>query len=254
MRVGVGALTLEVGGTTETVDVKGEAPLIQAHERRALVHRRDRFGRQPSARHPQFCRIGQSGAGRRPAPTASAAAARTNFMMDGVSTMDDGSNRLLMQLNVESIARSESAGLELSSRVRAVERPADHGGHQERHQPVSRLDLRRRAEFRLGTQQQDEQPQRQSQDGERGSATGDSRSAARSASPAAPTRSSSTTRTSSSRAPAATTSTGTACRRGRAEGRLLGDDRPERRAVSVHQGSEPHRHVRRRAIPAGLFR
>ena len=26
MRVGVGALTLEVGGTTETVDVKGEAP------------------------------------------------------------------------------------------------------------------------------------------------------------------------------------------------------------------------------------
>ena len=27
----------------------------------------------------------------------------TNFMMDGVSTMDDGSNRLLMQLNPESI-------------------------------------------------------------------------------------------------------------------------------------------------------
>ena len=37
-RVAVGTLTIEVGGATETVDVKGEAPLIQAQQRRALVH------------------------------------------------------------------------------------------------------------------------------------------------------------------------------------------------------------------------
>ena len=41
-------------------------------------------------------------------------------------------------MNVESIAEVKVL-VGLPGRIRAVERPADHGGHQERHQPVPRL-------------------------------------------------------------------------------------------------------------------
>src|SRR5437899_1036544 len=37
-------------------------------------------------------------------PTRLGGGGESNFMMDGVSAMDDGSNRLLIQMNVESIA------------------------------------------------------------------------------------------------------------------------------------------------------
>ena len=74
-------------------------------------------------------------------------------MMDGVSTMDTGNNGQMLQMNVESIAEvkvltsgyqaeyGRSSGLQIT------------GGHQERHQPVPRLALRRRAQLRLELQQ-----------------------------------------------------------------------------------------------------
>ena len=90
--------------------------------------------------------------------------------------------------------RSESARVELSGRVRPVERTADYRRDQERHQPVPRLGVRRRAQLRLELQQPDQHAQRRSEDDLEGSATGATRSAVRSASPAAATSCSSSTR------------------------------------------------------------
>ena len=132
-------------------------------------------------------------------------------MMDGVSTMDTGSNRPLLQMNVESIAEVKVLTSGYQAEYGRVERPAGHRRHQERHQPLPRLALRRRAQLRLEREQQDQQAQRRSQDDPEASGTGAIRSAARSASRAATTSCSSSTPRSSRRAPPATTSCATAC-------------------------------------------
>ena len=78
-RVAVGALALEVGGATETVNVTAEAPLIQAAERRALVHRHHSTrSRTCRSSEPQLRQPHRAHAGRQSAPRpGSAAAART---------------------------------------------------------------------------------------------------------------------------------------------------------------------------------
>ena len=87
----------------------------------------------------------------------------TTVMMDGVSTMDTGSNGAIVQMNVESIAEvkilvqgyqaeyGRSSGLQITR------------GQQERHEPVPRLALQRAAQFRLERQQQGEHSQRRPQ-------------------------------------------------------------------------------------------
>ena len=133
---------------SETVEVKGESPVIQATTRRTLVHRHHRVGREPPDRQPQLhgARLARAGRQRQQPPGGGGA---NNVMMDGVSTMDTGSNSVLLQMNVESIARSQSAGVELSGRVRPLERSADYGGDQERNESLPRLAVRRRAQLRL---------------------------------------------------------------------------------------------------------
>ena len=92
---------------TETVTVKAEAPAVQARERRALVHDSDQLGREPADRQPQLHRARVAGARRHDAPATRpriGGGGDTNIMMDGVGVMDTGSNRPLLQMNVESIA------------------------------------------------------------------------------------------------------------------------------------------------------
>jgi hypothetical protein len=102
-RVAVGTLTIEVGGMTETVEVKGESPVIQATTgERSFTVTTDSVENLPIANRSFTAlaslapgvsgnnRIGGGGA--------------NNIMMDGVSTMDTGSNSVLLQMNVESIA------------------------------------------------------------------------------------------------------------------------------------------------------
>ena len=141
-------------------------------------------------------------------------------MMDGVSVMDTGSNRPLLQMNVESIAEvkvlisnyqaeyGRSSGLQITAVTKS-------GTNRFR---GSVYDVERNSDWNSNIE--DEQPERQSQDDLARSGTGASRSAARSASRAAPTSSSSSTARSSNRGPAATTSSGTACRR-RSSGRAI---------------------------------
>src|SRR5262245_31034366 len=107
-RVGIGTLVIEVGGTTEVVDVKGEAPVIQASsgERSftvdtAAVQNLPIQGRSFTSLAALAPGVtGTSRIGDR----ASTGGGDTNVQMDGVSTMDTGSNRAIIDLNVESIA------------------------------------------------------------------------------------------------------------------------------------------------------
>jgi hypothetical protein len=102
-RVQIPALTIAVGALTDTVTVLAESPIIQAStgERSFTVNTESVANLPLSDRNfatlaslapgvDGTARIGGGGA--------------TNFMMDGVGTMDTGSNRLLMAVNVESIA------------------------------------------------------------------------------------------------------------------------------------------------------
>jgi Carboxypeptidase regulatory-like domain len=107
-RVSLGALVIELGGTTEVVEVKAEAPVVQASsgERSfavdtAAVQNLPIQGRsftQLAALAPGV--TGTSRIGDR----ASTGGGDTNVQMDGVSTMDTGSNRAIIDLNIESIA------------------------------------------------------------------------------------------------------------------------------------------------------
>ena len=154
-RLAVGALTLEVGGAAETVEVKAETPLIQATSgERSFTIPTESVQNLPFANRG-FTALAQLAPGvTGTSAHGTSASMSTNFTMDGVSTMDTGSNAVMLQINTESIAEVKLLDVRLPGRVRTVERPAGHGGHQERHQPVPRLGLRRRAQLGVELQQQ----------------------------------------------------------------------------------------------------
>ena len=108
-RVGVGTLTIEVGGLTETVSVKAEAPLVQTQSgERSFTVTTNAVENLPISNR-SFVSAGVAGARRHRHQRAvgdrsSTGGGNSNIMMDGVSTMDTGSNSVLLQMNVESIA------------------------------------------------------------------------------------------------------------------------------------------------------
>jgi Carboxypeptidase regulatory-like domain len=104
-RVAVGTLTLDVGGAAETVQVTAEAPVIQA----ASGERSFTIPTESVQNLPLSNRSFTALADLAPGVTGTAAAGTranmsTNFTMDGISTMDTGSNTVLLQMNTESIA------------------------------------------------------------------------------------------------------------------------------------------------------
>ena len=107
-QVAVGTLTLEVGGATETVSVKGESPMIQtASGERSFAIPTETVQNLPFASR-SFLQLGQMAPGvvmnGVQVQRLGSIVQSTTVMMDGVSTMDTGSNGAIMQLNVESIA------------------------------------------------------------------------------------------------------------------------------------------------------
>jgi hypothetical protein len=106
-RVAVGSLTLEIGTTSEVVDVSAEAPLLQAASgERSFAVEMTSIQNLPIAGRGviDFVSLtpgvdGTTRAGDR----SSTGGGNSNVMMDGVSTMDTGSNRVLININVESI-------------------------------------------------------------------------------------------------------------------------------------------------------
>ena len=107
-RVTVGTLVLEVGGATETVVVKGETPQIQSTtgERSFSVTTAEVTNLPIATRNfAELINLTPGVVnGNRAGDSPSTGGGSNNFMMDGVSTMEPGSNRLMIAVNVESIS------------------------------------------------------------------------------------------------------------------------------------------------------
>ncbi len=110
-RVGVPTLTLEVGGTTETVTVTAEAALVQSQSgERSYAIENHSIEALPIA-HGNFAAAVAFTPGVNGALTGGGSSARLgdpngsqdNIMMDGISAMDTGNNGQMLTMNIESI-------------------------------------------------------------------------------------------------------------------------------------------------------
>ena len=109
-RVGVPPLTLEVGGTAETVSVTAEAALVQTQSgERSFAIETNQIESLPVARGNFTSLVafvpGVNGAdGTSAGGTRLGGASQNNIMMDGISAMDTGNNGQMINLNIESIS------------------------------------------------------------------------------------------------------------------------------------------------------
>ena len=104
-RQGLGTFAIELGGVSETVSVKSEAPIIQASSgERSFTIPTSSVENLPIANR-SFTALASFAPGVTSTgdPTRIGGGGDTNIMMDGVGVMDTGSNRPLLQMNVESI-------------------------------------------------------------------------------------------------------------------------------------------------------
>jgi hypothetical protein len=102
-RVQIPTLTIAVGAHSETVTVLAESPVIQSSSgERSFTVSTDEVSNLPLSDR-NFATLASLAPGVDGTARIGGGGA-TNFMMDGVGTMDTGSNRLLMAVNVESIA------------------------------------------------------------------------------------------------------------------------------------------------------
>ena len=109
--VAVPAITLEVGGVNETVEVSAEAPLVQAAtgERSAVVEQEalqnvpvsGTFFAQMVALTPGVNSTSSNGPTR---DDNTGNVARTNYMLDGVTSVNTGGNQPGINLNYDSVA------------------------------------------------------------------------------------------------------------------------------------------------------
>jgi hypothetical protein len=101
-RVAVGAIAIEVGTLAETVMVTGDAPMIQAQtgERSFTVSSESVENLPVSGRNfASFVSLAPGVLG-----TTRIDGARTNFMLDGISSVNTGGNQQGIQLNPDAIA------------------------------------------------------------------------------------------------------------------------------------------------------
>ena len=109
-RIAVPAITLEVGGQSETVNVTAESPTIQAHSgERSFTVTTEAVENLPmqsrsffnlalfapgmGGRNDNATNIGRLGGG-----------GSTNFLMDGIGITDTGSNTIQLTMNIDAIA------------------------------------------------------------------------------------------------------------------------------------------------------
>jgi hypothetical protein len=102
-RVAVSQITLEVGGTTETVNVTADAPMLQAQSgERSFTVTTTELTNLPLANRnfASFATLvpGVSGTAR------IGGGGQNNVMIDGAVTVDTGGNQQLLQLNTDAIA------------------------------------------------------------------------------------------------------------------------------------------------------
>ena len=99
-----GALVIEVGGASETVDVTAEAALIQAQSgERSFTVTTDAVQNLPIASR-NFASLTAFTPGVTGTTTRLGGGGQNNIMMDGISAMDTGNNGQMLQMNVDAIA------------------------------------------------------------------------------------------------------------------------------------------------------
>ncbi len=99
----VGVVTVEVGGLTETIQVTSEAALVNTQSgERSFTVTTDSVENLPIANR-SFTALASLAPGVT-GTTRIGGGGGNNIMMDGVSAVDTGSNAILLQMNVESIA------------------------------------------------------------------------------------------------------------------------------------------------------
>lgn len=111
-RVGLGALTIDVGAVTEAITVTAEAALLQTQSaERSSTIAQAQVQNIPLATRTFTNLIavvpGVGGSSSQPArvgDSSSYSGGNANIMMDGVSTMDSGNNALAIAVNTEAIA------------------------------------------------------------------------------------------------------------------------------------------------------
>ena len=107
-RVAIPALTLEVGGAAETVNVSAEAPLVQSQSgERSFAVTTEQIENLPIG-HGNFTNLtaftpGVISGGASAGGTRLGGVGQNNIMMDGVSAMDTGNNGQMLNMNIESI-------------------------------------------------------------------------------------------------------------------------------------------------------
>jgi len=106
-RVGLGVLSIDIGVLTDTVTVQADSPLVQTQSGERSFAITTKAVESLPISNRSFVQLatlapGVSGTGNNPARLGGGGA--NNVMMDGISTMDTGSNAVLLQMNVESIA------------------------------------------------------------------------------------------------------------------------------------------------------
>ena len=88
----------------------------------------------------------------------------TNFQVDGIGVTDTGSNTIQFAMNVDAVAEVKVLTGSFQAEYGRAERHADRRRHQERHQPVPRLDLRRDPQLELELEHLGEQAERPSEE------------------------------------------------------------------------------------------
>ncbi len=107
-RIGVPPLTLELGGTAETVTVTAEAALIQTQSgERSFAIETTQIQNLPINRG-NFTSVvaltpGVIDGGASAGGTRLGGASQNNIMMDGISAMDTGNNGQMLNMNIESV-------------------------------------------------------------------------------------------------------------------------------------------------------
>ncbi len=110
-RVGVPTLSLEVGGTTETITVSAEAALVQTQSGERSYAVETKAIESLPITHGNFAAAVAFTPGVNGALTGGGSSARLgdpngsqdNIMMDGISAMDTGNNGQMLTMNIESI-------------------------------------------------------------------------------------------------------------------------------------------------------
>ncbi len=200
-RVGMPAITLEPGAVAETVTVIGESPLVQTQSGERSYAVTSNADRQPADRAREFHQPDRLHPGRRAHGRVGrrhpSRRRRTEQHHDG-RHLGDGHRQQRPDAEHERRRdrRSEDPDPGLPGRVRPLERPADHGRHQERLEQVQRLRLRHHDQLGLGREQLGQREERRSEAEDQHQDAGLHHRRPRRASRAATTSCSSSTRTS----------------------------------------------------------